>query len=43
MFKFMSAGSRSASPVLLFLVVGFAAPLLAVIWFSFMPPRSCLR
>jgi spermidine/putrescine transport system permease protein len=40
MFRFMSAGSRSASPVLLFLVIGFAAPLLAVIWFSFMPPRS---
>jgi spermidine/putrescine transport system permease protein len=36
----MSAGSRSAIPVLLFLLVGFAAPLLAVIWFSFMPPRS---
>ncbi len=36
----MSAGSRSASPVLIFLLVGFAAPLLAVIWFSFMPPRS---
>ena len=27
-------------PVILFLLVGFAAPLLAVIWFSFMPPRS---
>jgi spermidine/putrescine transport system permease protein len=38
--KFMSAGSRSAVPVVLFLLVGFAAPLLAVIWFSFMPPRS---
>lgn len=36
----MSAGSRSALPVILFLAVGFAAPLLAVIWFSFMPPRS---
>ncbi len=36
----MSAGSRSALPVMLFLVIGFAAPLLAVIWFSFMPPRS---
>ena len=32
--------SRSAIPVMLFLLVGFAAPLLAVIWFSFMPPRS---
>jgi hypothetical protein len=38
--KIMSAGSRSAIPVVLFLLVGFAAPLLAVIWFSFMPPRS---
>jgi spermidine/putrescine transport system permease protein len=38
--RIMSAGSRSAIPVLLFLLVGFAAPLLAVIWFSFMPPRS---
>jgi len=38
--EIMSAGSRSAIPVLLFLLVGFAAPLLAVIWFSFMPPRS---
>jgi spermidine/putrescine transport system permease protein len=38
--EIMSAGSRSAIPVVLFLLVGFAAPLLAVIWFSFMPPRS---
>jgi spermidine/putrescine transport system permease protein len=38
--QIMSAGSRSAIPVMLFLLVGFAAPLLAVIWFSFMPPRS---
>lgn len=36
----MSPGARSSLPVLLFLLVGFAAPLLAVIWFSFMPPRS---
>ena len=36
----MSAGFRSSIPVLIFLLVGFAAPLLAVIWFSFMPPRS---
>ena len=36
----MSAGSRSALPVVLFLVAGFAAPLIAVVWFSFMPPRS---
>jgi spermidine/putrescine transport system permease protein len=36
----MSPGARSSLPVILFLLVGFAAPLLAVIWFSFMPPRS---
>jgi spermidine/putrescine transport system permease protein len=36
----MTQGSKSALPVLLFLLAGFAAPLLAVIWFSFMPPRS---
>ena len=36
----MAPGSRSALPVVLFLLIGFAAPLLAVIWFSFMPPRS---
>lgn len=36
----MSPGARSSLPVLLFLLVGFAAPLLAVIWFSFMPPRT---
>jgi spermidine/putrescine transport system permease protein len=36
----LSQGSRSSIPVVLFLLVGFAAPLLAVIWFSFMPPRS---
>jgi spermidine/putrescine transport system permease protein len=33
-------GAKSAVPVLLFLLIGFAAPLIAVIWFSFMPPRS---
>lgn len=36
----LSPGAKSAMPVLLFLGVGFAAPLLAVIWFSFMPARS---
>jgi spermidine/putrescine transport system permease protein len=36
----MAPGSRSALPVVLFLLIGFAAPLIAVIWFSFMPPRS---
>lgn len=36
----MPAGLRAAMPVLVFLLVGFAAPLLAVIGFSFMPPRT---
>lgn len=36
----LPAGFRAALPVLLFLLVGFAAPLLAVIGFSFMPPRT---
>jgi len=36
----LGQGEKSAIPVLLFLLAGFAAPLLAVIWFSFMPPRS---
>ena len=27
-------------PIILFLLIGFAAPLLAVIGFSFMPPRT---
>lgn len=35
-----SHGAKAATPVLLLLLAGFAAPLLAVIWFSFMPPRS---
>lgn len=34
------AGVRSALPVLIFLLIGFAAPLLAVIGFSFMPART---
>ncbi|MFO0991630.1 MAG: ABC transporter permease [Hyphomicrobiales bacterium] len=34
------AGFRNALPLLLFLAVGFAAPLLAVIGYSFMPERS---
>jgi len=33
-------GERSAIPVLVFLLIGFAAPLIAVVWFSFMPPRT---
>ena len=36
----LSAGFRAALPVILFLLIGFAAPLLAVIGFSFMPPRT---
>ncbi|MFN0191064.1 MAG: ABC transporter permease [Aestuariivirga sp.] len=36
----MPAGFRSALPVIIFLLIGFAAPLIAVTWFSFMPPRS---
>ena len=38
----LSPGARSSLPVLLFLCVGFAVPLIAVIWFSFMPERSFL-
>lgn len=36
----LGQGEKAAIPLLLFLVVGFAAPLLAVIWFSFMPART---
>jgi spermidine/putrescine transport system permease protein len=36
----MSQGLKASIPVILFLLIGFAAPLIAVIWFSFMPPRS---
>jgi len=36
----MSPGLKSALPVIVFLLIGFAAPLLAVIGFSFMPPRT---
>lgn len=36
----MSPGFRASLPVIVFLVIGFAAPLMAVTWFSFMPPRS---
>lgn len=36
----MSPGFRSALPVALFLAAGFIAPLVAVTWFSFMPPRT---
>jgi spermidine/putrescine transport system permease protein len=34
------AGFRNALPLLVFLAIGFAAPLLAVIGYSFMPERS---
>lgn len=33
-------GPLNAVPIILFLIVGFAAPLLAVIAYSFMPPRT---
>ena len=36
----LSLGSKAAMPVLVFLLAGFIAPLLAVIWYSFMPPRT---
>jgi spermidine/putrescine transport system permease protein len=36
----MSPGFRASLPVILFLLVGFAAPLIAVTWFSFMPART---
>jgi len=36
----LSPGEKAAVPVSLFLLAGFAVPLLAVIWFSFMPARS---
>lgn len=36
----LGPGGKSAVPVLVFLLAGFVAPLIAVIWFSFMPPRT---
>ena len=36
----LGQGEKAAIPLLLFLLVGFAAPLIAVIWFSFMPART---
>jgi spermidine/putrescine transport system permease protein len=36
----LTPGHKSALPVLLFLAIGFAAPLLAVVWYSIMPPRT---
>lgn len=38
--QLLPTGAANALPVLLFLLIGFAAPLLAVIGFSFMPPRT---
>lgn len=36
----MSPGFRASLPVIFFLLAGFAAPLIAVTWFSFMPART---
>lgn len=36
----LGLGEKSAIPILLLLLTGFATPLITVIWFSFMPPRS---
>jgi spermidine/putrescine transport system permease protein len=36
----VTPGQKSALPVQLFLAIGFAAPLLAVVWYSVMPPRT---
>jgi len=38
--KFFGPGRRHAVPLILFLLIGFAAPLLAVIGFSFIPART---
>jgi spermidine/putrescine transport system permease protein len=38
--KLFPPGARQALPVLLFLLCGFVAPLLAVIAYSFVPPRT---
>lgn len=38
--RILGPGTRHALPVLLFLLVGFATPLLAVIGYSFVPARS---
>ncbi|WP_374653679.1 ABC transporter permease [Dongia sp.] len=38
--KIFGPGIRNALPLILFLLIGFAAPLLAVIGFSFIPARS---
>jgi spermidine/putrescine transport system permease protein len=36
----LGPGEKAALPVLICLFIGFAAPLLAVIWYSFMPART---
>lgn len=36
----LSPGARNALPLMAFMILGFAAPLLTVIAYSFMPPRS---
>ncbi len=36
----LAPGRRHALPLLLLLLIGFLAPLLAILWFSVMPPRS---
>jgi spermidine/putrescine transport system permease protein len=38
--RIFGPGTRHALPLILFLLIGFAAPLLAVIGFSFIPARS---
>ncbi len=38
--RMLAPGRRHAVPLVLLLLIGFAAPLLAVVWFSFIPPRS---
>jgi spermidine/putrescine transport system permease protein len=38
--RWLSPGPRAALPLVLYLLAGFVAPLLAVIGYSFMPPRS---
>jgi spermidine/putrescine transport system permease protein len=37
---FLAPGRRHALPLLLLLFMGFLAPLLAILWFSVVPPRS---
>lgn len=39
-WRALAPGRRHAVPLVVLLLIGFAAPLLAVVWFSFIPPRS---